>query len=90
MNSFLNQLPTGTFNFQGNYGFEAYSIQNNIVVDNGEITSRNVLSNQSDLINQDGRIIVTKTGENYNFNFNLLTSLGVIQEQYTEAVTKNY
>lgn len=90
MHSSLNQLPTGTFNFQGNYGFDAYSIQDNIVVENGEITSRNVLSNQSDLVNQDGRIIITKIGENYNFNFNLLTSLGVIQGQYTGAVTKNY
>ena len=90
MHSTLSQLPTGTFNFQGNYGFDAYSIQDNIVVENGEITSRNVLSNQSDLINQDGRIIITKTGENYNFNFNLLTSSGVVQGQYTGVVTKNY
>ena len=90
MHSTLSQLPSGTFNFQGNYGFDAYSIQDNIIVEGGEITSRNVLSNQSDLLNQDGRIVITKTGENYNFNFNLLTSLGIIKGQYTGVITKNY
>lgn len=90
MHEATNQLPTGTFNFKGNYGFDAYSIQDNIVVEGGKITSKNVVSNESDLINQDGRIIITKTGETYNFNFNLTTSLGIIQGQYTGSVTKNY
>ncbi|MHA3786847.1 hypothetical protein ACX0HA_01455 [Flavobacterium hauense] len=85
-----NQLPTGTFNFKGNYGFDAYSIQDYIVVEDGKIMSRNVVSNESDLINQDARIIITKTGDTYNFNFNLTTSLGIIQGQYTGLVTKNY
>ncbi|MDV6169505.1 hypothetical protein R1T16_13800 [Flavobacterium sp. DG1-102-2] len=90
MHDAMNQLPTGTFNFKGNYGFDAYSIQDNIVVEGGKITSRNVVSNESDLINQDARIIITKTGDTYNFNFNLTTSLGIIQGQYTGSATKNY
>lgn len=61
MHDITNQLPTGTFNFKGNYGFDAYSIQDNIVLEGGKITSRNVISNESDLINQDARIIITKT-----------------------------
>lgn len=85
-----NQLPTGTFNFKGNYGFDAYSIQDNIVVEGGKIILRNVASNESDLINQDARIIITKTGDSYNFNFNLTTSLGIIKGQYTGTATKNY
>jgi hypothetical protein len=90
MHDETNQLPTGTFHFKGNYGFDAYSIQDNIVVEGGKITSRNVVSNESDLINQDARIIITKTGDTYNFNFNLTTSLGIIQGQYTGSATKNY
>lgn len=90
MHDATNQLPTGTFNFKGNYGFDAYSIQDNIVVEGGKIMSRNVVSNESDLLNQDARIIITKTGDNYNFNFNLTTSLGIIQGQYTGSATKNY
>jgi|GEM_PF-5006971 len=90
MHDVTNQLPTGTFNFKGNYGFDAYSIQDNIVVEDGKITSRNVVSNESDLINQDARIIISKTGDTYNFNFNLTTSLGIIQGQYTGEVNKNY
>jgi len=90
MHDVTNQLPTGTFNFKGNYGFDSYSIQDNIVVEGGKITSRNVVSNESDLINQDARIIITRNGDNYNFNFNLTTSLGIIQGQYTGSVTKNY
>lgn len=89
-NSTNNQLPTGTFNFKGEYGFDAYTIQDNIIVEGGKITSKNVVSNESDLINQDGRIIVTKTEDGYNFNFNLTTSLGIIHGQYTGSVTKNY
>lgn len=90
MHDATNQLPTGTFNFKGNYGFDAYSIQDNIVAEGGKITSKNVVSNESDLINQDARIIITKTGDTYNFNFNLTTSLGIIQGQYTGSATKNY
>ncbi|MEL1246132.1 hypothetical protein AAEO56_17800 [Flavobacterium sp. DGU11] len=90
MHSVTNQLPTGTFNFQGDYGFDAYSIQDNIIVEAGQIISKNVVSDESDFINQDGRIIITRTGDNYNFNFNLVTSLGLIQGQYTGDVTKNY
>ena len=90
MHEATNQLPTGTFNFKGNYGFNAYSIQDNIVVEGVKITSRNVVSNESDLVNQDARLIITKTGDTYNFNFNLTTSLGIIQGQYTGVVTKNY
>jgi hypothetical protein len=90
MHEATNQLPKGTFNFKGNYGFDAYSIQDNIVVEGGKIMSRNVVSNESDIVNQDARIIITKTGETYNFNFNLTTSLGIIQGQYTGSATKNY
>lgn len=90
MHYVTNQLPTGTFNFQGNYGFDAYSIHDNIVVEAGQIISKNVVSNESDLINQDARIIITKTGDTYNFNFNLTTSLGIIQGQDTGSATKNY
>lgn len=84
----LNQLPTGTFNYNQSGKFIGYSIADNVTVNNEEISSMNIISNTNDLVNNEGRVIITMVGDIYNVNFNLVTTLGLIQGQYTGAITK--
>ncbi|RDI10249.1 hypothetical protein [Flavobacterium sp. AG291] len=89
----LTTIPKGTFKYNSSPGtrdLASYGIVDNIVVEGGEIASSNIVSKQSDLIGENGRIIITENTVDTNINFNLVTTVGQIQGQFTGTVKTNF
>lgn len=88
-NGILSELPIGTYEYDANGVFNVTNIKDQYVIENNLAMSYNNVFNQSDIVANEGRIIIAKLSDgNYNFNFNFVTALGQINGSYTGSTTE--
>ncbi|MFI1773381.1 hypothetical protein [Thalassobellus citreus] len=87
-----NILNTITYNFDTDGAntvryLSTIGFNNNYVIENNMVQSFNVVFTQDDVIEEQARVIVTELGNGeYNFSFNAVTALGVINCNYKGSV----